>query len=73
MILDYMLPDINGNMVCKTVRKNPKLNGMKILIVSGVVNRDEIDELLGSGADDFIKKPFDLEELMARVESLIEA
>jgi excisionase family DNA binding protein len=73
MILDYMLPDINGNMVCKTVRKNPKLNGMKVLIVSGVVNRDEIDELLGSGADDFIKKPFDLEELMARVESLIEA
>ncbi|MEM9345539.1 MAG: response regulator [Planctomycetota bacterium] len=73
MILDYMLPDINGNMVCKTVRENPKLGSMKILIVSGVVNREEIDDLLSSGADDFIKKPFDLEELMARVESLIEA
>ncbi|MEM6257323.1 MAG: response regulator [Planctomycetota bacterium] len=73
MILDYMLPDINGNMVCKTVRENPKLGEMKILIVSGVVNREEIDDLLSSGADDFIKKPFDLEELMARVESLIEA
>ncbi len=73
MILDYMLPDINGNMVCKTVRKNPRLQAMKILIVSGVVNREEIDGLLTSGADDFIKKPFDLEELMARVESLIEA
>lgn len=73
MILDYMLPDINGNMVCKTVRKNPRLQAMKVLIVSGVVNREEIDDLLTSGADDFIKKPFDLEELMARVESLIEA
>ena len=73
MILDYMLPDINGNMVCKTVRKNPRLQAMKVLIVSGVVNREEIDDLLSSGADDFIKKPFDLEELMARVESLIEA
>lgn len=73
MILDYMLPDINGNMVCKTVRKNPRLQNMKIMVVSGVVNREEIDDLLSSGADDFIKKPFDLEELMARVESLIEA
>ena len=73
MILDYMLPDINGNVVCKTVRDNPKHEGMKILIVSGVVNREEIDDLLHSGADDFIKKPFDIEELMSRVSSLVEA
>jgi len=73
MILDYMLPDINGNVVCKTVRKNPTHQGMKILIVSGVVNREEIDDLLHSGANDFIKKPFDIEELMARITSLIEA
>lgn len=73
MILDYMLPDVNGNVVCKTVRDNPKHTDMKILIVSGVVNREEIDDLLSSGADDFIKKPFDIEELMARVSSLVEA
>ena len=72
MILDYMLPDINGNVVCKTVRENDKLHAMKILIVSGVVNREEIDDLLSSGADDFIKKPFDIEELLARVASLVE-
>ena len=73
MILDYMLPDVNGNVVCRTVRQNDKLSSMKILIVSGVVNREEIDDLLSSGADDFIKKPFDLDELMARVSSLVEA
>jgi excisionase family DNA binding protein len=72
LILDYMLPDINGNVVCKTVRSNDKLSAMKILIVSGVVNREEIDDLLTSGADDFIKKPFDLDELMARIVSLVE-
>jgi excisionase family DNA binding protein len=72
LILDYMLPDINGNVVCKTVRSNDKLSAMKILIVSGVVNREEIDDLLTSGADDFIKKPFDLDELMARIASLVE-
>jgi len=72
MILDYMLPDVNGNVVCKTVRENPKLESMKILIVSGVVNREEIDDLLSSGADDFLKKPFDIDELMSRVTSLVE-
>jgi len=72
LILDYMLPDINGNVVCKTVRSNDKLSAMKILIVSGVVNREEIDDLLTSGADDFIKKPFDLDELMSRIASLVE-
>src|ERR1700729_1419178 len=50
MILDYMLPDINGNVVCQTVRNNPKFEHMKIIIVSGVVNQEEINELLRVGA-----------------------
>lgn len=72
MLLDFMLPDINGNVVCQTVRRNPKFEHMKIIIVSGVVKQDEIEHLLGAGADDFIKKPFDLEQLMSRVEALLE-
>ena len=71
-VLDYMLPDINGNVVCRTVRKNPDLAYMKIIIVSGVVNREEIDDLLDSGADEFVKKPFNIEELMGRIEGLLE-
>ncbi|MEM8739057.1 MAG: response regulator [Planctomycetota bacterium] len=72
MILDFMLPDINGNVVCQTVRENKQLMDMKIVIVSGVVNRAEIQGLLDAGADEFVKKPFDLEALIARVESLLE-
>jgi excisionase family DNA binding protein len=71
MILDYMLPDINGNVVCQTVRKNPELANMKIIIVSGVVNQDEIDELLKAGADEFVKKPFNIEKLLARIGELL--
>ena len=41
MLLDYMLPDVNGNVVCQTVRQNPALQNMKIIIVSGVVNQSE--------------------------------
>ncbi len=73
MILDYMLPDINGNVVCSTVRKNPALSGMKIIIVSGVVNQEEIEELLKAGADEFVKKPFNIEKLLSRIETLLEA
>jgi two-component system, OmpR family, response regulator RpaA len=72
MILDYMLPDINGNVVCETVRKNPALNSMKVIIVSGVVNQGEIDGLLQSGANEFIKKPFNIEILKTRIETLLE-
>ena len=72
MVLDYMLPDINGNIVCQRVRDNPDLSYMKIIIVSGVVNRDEIEELLSAGADEFVKKPFNIEQLMERIEELLE-
>ncbi len=72
VLLDYMLPDINGNLVCDRIRANPDLAGTKIIIVSGVVKPDEIDGLLQSGADEFVKKPFDIQELMSRVTELLE-
>jgi excisionase family DNA binding protein len=71
IILDYMLPDINGNVVCQTIRNNPKFEHMKIIIVSGVVNQEEINDLLKAGADDFVKKPFNIEKLIERVGELL--
>ena len=72
MVLDYMLPDINGNVVCRTVREHRDHGQMKIIIVSGVVHQEEIDDLLKSGADEFVKKPFDIEKLLGRIETLLE-
>ena len=72
MILDYMLPDVNGNVVCKTIRQNPAFEHMKIIIVSGVIDREEIDQLLGVGADDFMRKPFSIDDLVAKVSALLE-
>jgi len=71
MILDYMLPDVNGNKVCQRVRNDPEMAGMKVVIVSGVVNQDEIDTLMEAGADEFVKKPFDIEKLVKRMETLL--
>ncbi|MGA1979907.1 MAG: response regulator [Sedimentisphaerales bacterium] len=72
ILLDYMLPDINGNVVCQTIRKNPEFESIKIIIVSGVVKRDEIDQLLKSGAEDFLKKPFDIAELTGKIAAVLQ-
>jgi len=72
ILLDYMLPDINGNLVCQRIRANPDLQGTKVLFVSGVVSQEEIDRLTSNGADGFIKKPFDINNLMQQVESLLQ-
>jgi excisionase family DNA binding protein len=67
ILLDYMLPDVNGNVVCQTIRRNPDFENIKIIIVSGVVKQDEIDQLLKSGAEGFVKKPFSITELIDKI------
>ena len=73
VILDYMLPDINGNVVCKTIRESEDLQYTRILVISGVVNRAEVDGLLEAGADDFIKKPFNIETVIERIVELVQS
>jgi len=72
ILLDYMLPDVNGNVVCQTIRKNPEFENIKIIIVSGVVKQDEIAQLLKSGAEDFIRKPFDVTELTGKIAAVLQ-
>jgi len=72
ILLDYMLPDVNGNVVCQTIRKNPEFENIRIIIVSGVVKQDEIAQLLKSGAQDFIRKPFDVTELTSKITTALQ-
>jgi DNA-binding response OmpR family regulator len=67
-----MLPDINGNIVCQRIRAKPELADTRVIFVSGVVEQDEVDRLIRSGADDFLKKPFSVNNLMERIEKLLE-
>ncbi len=67
LILDYLLPDINGSVVCKTLRDNPDLADTRIIIVSGVIDKNEVNRLLVAGADEFIRKPFDIDHLLNRI------
>ncbi len=67
LILDYLLPDINGNVVCRAIRHNPDLADTKVIVVSGVIDKREVDQLFANGADDFIQKPFDVDRLLDRI------
>jgi DNA-binding response OmpR family regulator len=71
IVLDYMLPDINGNVVIRTIRDDSSLQDVKIIIVSGVVNRADVQDLLDCGADDFLQKPFSIEQLVRRITELV--
>jgi len=71
IVLDYMLPDINGNVVIQTIRDDSSLQDVRIIIVSGVVNREDVQNLLDSGADDFLQKPFSIEQLVRRITELV--
>ena len=72
ILLDYMLPDVNGNIVCQAIRANSAFENIKIIIVSGVVKRDEIAQLIKSGAEDFIRKPFDVTELTGKITAVLQ-
>src|ERR1700687_3297987 len=72
IVLDVMLPDINGKEVCHRVRSDPSLEDVRILCISGMIEEDKIQELRLSGADDFLNKPFDIDELIDRMCGLLE-
>ncbi len=73
LLLDYKLPDINGTNVCRTIRANPNFGHVKIIIISGVADPDEVQELMAAGADEFIRKPFDINDVISRVAELVNA
>ncbi len=66
VILDVMLPDINGKEVCQRVRSDSSLDMVKILCISGMVEQDKVEALKESGATDFMQKPFAVEDLLDR-------
>ena len=67
IVLDVMLPDINGKEVCQRVRADASLEDVHILCISGMIEDDKIQDLRWAGADDFMHKPFDAEMLIDRM------
>ncbi|MCP3691691.1 MAG: response regulator [Planctomycetaceae bacterium] len=72
VVLDVMLPDINGKEVCQRVRSDSSLESVKIICISGMVEQDKIADLRAVGADDFMHKPFTVDKLLERACDLLE-
>ena len=71
LILDYMLPDLKGPEICKIIRKDPLLLNTPILMLTGKGEIEDKVTGLEAGTDDYMLKPFDPKELIARIRMLI--
>jgi two-component system phosphate regulon response regulator PhoB len=71
VILDLMLPIIDGLQVCRELRSDPKTQGIRVLMLTA--RSEEVDEIVGfnMGADDYVTKPFKLKPLIHRVKALM--
>ena len=72
VLLDVLLPDLNGMEVCKQIKRDPDLRDVFVILISGgATNAAHKVEGLESGADDYMVKPLDPEELLARIRTIV--
>lgn len=71
VLLDVAMPRMNGFETCQTLRKKPENNKIPIVMLTGNSGESDIVQALEYGADDYITKPFDREELAKKIGSLL--
>ena len=71
LILDLMLPDIDGLELCRSIKRDPRLSSIPIIMLTA--KAEETDRIVGLeiGADDYVTKPFSPKELVARVKAVL--
>ncbi len=71
VITDVIMPDKDGYEVCSHIKQHPKLGATPVILMSGVVNKTVADKAISVRADELIRKPFQPQELISRVKSLL--
>jgi putative two-component system response regulator len=71
LILDITMPDIDGVEICRTIKGDPATHLTPVIHITGATDRPQRLRALAAGSDDFVGKPFDIEELLIRVRSLL--
>jgi twitching motility two-component system response regulator PilH len=72
VITDVIMPDQDGYSVCSQIKQHPDLSETPVVLMSGVVNKSVADKAVSVKADELIRKPFQPQELIGRVKSLLE-
>ncbi|OMF30067.1 DNA-binding response regulator [Paenibacillus sp. FSL H8-0548] len=71
ILLDINLPELDGISLCQRIRQSSRHNDVFILMLTARSHPDEVEEGLDSGADDYLRKPFVFNELLARIRALL--
>jgi DNA-binding response OmpR family regulator len=71
IVLDLVLPEVDGFTVCETLKKDPATASIPIVMLTGLSSQLNRFAGLGCGANDFITKPFNPEELIARIRTVL--
>ena len=71
ILLDKIMPKMDGLEVCQRLKSDPKTKDIPIIIVSASGGKDLPERCLAAGADDLIIKPFDAEDLLAKIKALL--
>ena len=72
VITDVIMPDQDGYSVCSQIKQHPRFSRTPVILMSGVVNKNVADKAVSVGADELIRKPFQPQDLIARVKSFLE-
>jgi CheY-like chemotaxis protein len=72
VITDVIMPDQDGYSVCSQIKQHPQFSATPVILMSGVVNKSVADKAVSVQADELIRKPFQPQELIGRVKSLLE-
>ena len=72
VLLDVMMPQINGFEVCRRIRQNPEYTQMKVIMLTAKEREVEITKGMALGANAYVVKPFSTKELMRDVKQLLE-
>ena len=71
VVLDIMMPDIDGYEVCKQIKTNASLEHTKIIFLSAKSRQEDIDKGLAMGADQYVTKPFSTKQIMQEIINLL--
>ena len=73
VLLDLMMPRVHGFQVCQEIRNDPSLRSIKVIITSAKAYPVDIKKAKDVGADEYLTKPYDLEEMVTKVQALLDA